>query len=312
LAVLLIGCTATPPSILSSSSPAGTASPTTKADAQSATQAEAARLLALVTVPPGSTKQQASSSSALGSPVMGTPASTSLILATQFWSVPLPLQAAWDWFGANPPAGLTQAGTARSSSQDGQEPIAWGYGYSAPSSDAWKGAGVDIGLAPIDANTTSVRVDGLALWLDPTPLSDDQPGSRMRATIAGGCPESDQGYVGVTNPPPALTTALLPSQPPTGGLVCRYDGLNGQTFAVTSQTTLDAASAAALAAEFGRLPLSHTNGDVANCPMDDGAVTLVVFAFDGRTDVGLWVKTSGCQTVANGFIVTANDGTVVP
>jgi len=46
--------------------------------------------------------------------------------------------------------------------------------------------------------------------------------------------------------------------------------------------------------------------------MDDGAVTLVVFAFDGRTDVGLWVKTSGCQTVANGFILTVNDGTVVP
>lgn len=63
--------------------------------------------------------------------------------------------------------------------------------------------------------------------------------------------------------------------------------------------------------QYWNVPLSHAAGDLV-CPMDDAAVTAVAFAFAGRDDVDLWVKTSGCLTVANGFITTANDGTVTP
>jgi len=280
--------------------------------AQSATQAEASRLLSLVKLPPQATELQGASPEALDGPAMGTPASTSLVLATKYWSVPLSLQATWDWFGANPPDGLQPSGTMHASAQAGQQQVVWGYGYGAPASLAWTGAGVNIGMTAISANVTAVRVDGLALWLDQTPLRDDQVGLRMNVRVATGCPESSQNYVGVTNPPPALTDTLLPSQSPTNGLVCRYQGVGDQAFTIESQAVLNAASAAALAEEFQQLPLSHTNGNVINCPNDDGAVTVVVFAFSDRADFSLWVRTKGCGTVANGSILTANQGTVVP
>jgi len=188
----------------------------------------------------------------------------------------------------------------------------WGYGYASAPAAAWKSAGVDIGLTSIGTSTTLVRADGYAIWLDPTPLPDNQPGSRMRITMATGCPTSDEGYAGVTNPPPALADALLPPQAPTGGLVCRYYGMNDRPYALKSQAVLDSGGATALAQEIQRLPLTHTNGDIIFCPMDDGAATVVVLAYPHRGDVDLWVRTTGCQTIANGYILTANDGTITP
>ncbi|MCL2783489.1 MAG: hypothetical protein FWD80_05900, partial [Propionibacteriaceae bacterium] len=72
------------------------------------------------------------------------------------------------------------------------------------------------------------------------------------------------------------------------------------------------ASAVALAAQFTQLPLSHTDGTMTSCPMDDGAFTVVAFAFGDRLDFDLWVKTNGCATVANGFILTENIGVAIP
>ncbi|MCL2463863.1 MAG: hypothetical protein FWF28_02175 [Micrococcales bacterium] len=280
--------------------------------AMAATQAEVARLLSLVRVPAGSVEVRDPPSDLLDGPVMGSPMTSSLMVATGYWQVPLSLQATWDWFGAHRPGGLAQTGTSRGSSDWGKKDIVLGYGYAAPSSAAWTGAEIDIGMTAIDGTHTVVRADGVALWLDPTPVSDDQPGSRMYVTVAGGCPGSDQGYVGVTNPPPELNTTLVPPQQPTGGLVCRYFGMNDHPFALESHAVLGATEAEALAEKIGNLPLSHTDGDLVSCPFDDASTTVVAFAFPGRADVDLWVKANGCQTVANGFILAANDGTIQP
>lgn len=134
----------------------------------------------------------------------------------------------------------------------------------------------------------------------------------MYITVTDGCLSSDNGYVGVTNPPPVLNAALLPSQTPIGGLICRYYGLGKNPYTIESQNVLDAASAITLADSFGQLPVSHTVGDETWCPMDDNSATVVVFTYENRPNVDLWVKPNGCGFVANGFISVANAGVIVP
>ncbi|MCL2465133.1 MAG: hypothetical protein FWF28_08720 [Micrococcales bacterium] len=75
-------------------------------------------------------------------------------------------------------------------------------------------------------------------------------------------------------------------------------------FQLQSYDLLDGEDAADLAMRFRRIPLTNPfiPGETYNCPMDDGAVTVVAFSYAARPDVALWVKTNGCQTVSNGSI----------
>ena len=261
---------------------------------------EAGRLLRLVVVPPGSVKLTSGPSSLLTGPTMGTPMTTSLIDASAFWKVPLPMNATLSWFTKHPPGGLVQSrsgstaihGTTTSS----------GYAYDAPSSTAWTGASVEIGVAPIGPNTSVLRADGMAMWIDPVPFRDTRPGLRVRVAVASGCPAGDRGVVGVTNTLRSLERSLVPPGSPTAGLVCEYDGLNGQPFALKRTTALDRTAAGALSVKARRLPLGHVDGAVTNCPMDDASITLVALLYPGGANVDLWIETTGCTTVSNGFI----------
>jgi hypothetical protein len=263
-------------------------------------QADAKRLLETVVVPPGSVRLTGSASSLLSGPVMGTPRTTSLIDDTAFWAVPIPMSAALAWFVEHHPGGLAQSGTGSSSSHGVM--TSSGYSFSAPSSAAWTGASVEIGVAPIGPGTSGVRADGMATWIDPIPFSDTQSGPRMRVTMASSCPTSDQGFVGVTNPPPPLERSLLPRGAPSGGLVCGYYGSNGHPFALDRKTVLDASAAEALSVEILRLPLGHLDGEVTNCPMDDGSATVVALVYPDGANVDLWMATTGCPAVSNGYI----------
>lgn len=278
----------------------GTSTTATASGNKAKARAEAERLLGSVTVPAGSVRLSGDPSSLLPGPVMGTPATTSLIDDTAFWRVPMSMSATLAWFAGHHPGGLPQSGTASSSTRG--TTTTSGVSYDAPSSAAWTGGSVQIGVAPAGSGTSVVRADGMALWIDPVPVPDDQPGPRLRITLASGCPSRDGGFVGVTNLPPPLDSSLLPPGPPAGGLACRYYGMNGQPFALEGRTVMDAAAAAAFSTTVGRLPLGHLDGQVVNCPAEDGSATVVALAYpDGRT-IDLWLATTGCARTSNGYI----------
>jgi len=55
-----------------------------------------------------------------------------------------------------------------------------------------------------------------------------------------------------------------------------------------------------------RLPLSHPDGEVVNCPNDDGSAEVLAPAYPGRPDVDLWIKLNGCRGVSNGHILAGH------
>jgi hypothetical protein len=131
------------------------------------------------------------------------------------------------------------------------------------------------------------------------------PGSpKLQVSVAAGCPASVAGYADVVNTFPG--PPLLPAAP-TAGLICQYGpgvGLgpdsSGRSLLVSS-TRLDQTQAQQLARAIRQLDLAGPSG-VFFCPMDDGAVDVIGFTYPGRSDVGLWYTTSGCQTLDNGRI----------
>ena len=156
---------------------------------------------------------------------------------------------------------------------------------------------------PVDG-TSLVRVDAIVIWLDPRPLQDDAAGLRLRVTRHGGCPTSDAHVVGVTNAGSDLDRSLLPSGQPVGGLICDYVGMNGKANSLLRATRLDADSARRLAAVVDTISLAHTNGGFRSCGMDEGAYSVLVFAYPQRPDVDLWWARGGCQPVSNGHIAS--------
>jgi hypothetical protein len=263
-----------------------------------AAQAEASRLLGLVVLPRGSAKLATSPPSILSGPAMGIPGTTSLIDDTAFWQIPMSMSQTLAWFSAHHPGDLPWGGTGWA----GDRGItSEGYSYEAPDSAAWIDAAVEVNVTEIAVNTSGVRGDGMAAWIDPVPYSDNPPGPRMRVKVTGGCPASDQGYVGVTNPPPPLDSSLLPHGVATGGLACAYYGGNGKPFALKSSTVMDAATAEGFAVKLKALRVGHLDGEVLHCPMDDGSVTAVALTYAGCTTVDLWMA-GGCAETSNGYI----------
>jgi hypothetical protein len=111
----------------------------------------------------------------------------------------------------------------------------------------------------------------------------------------------------VQNAAPGLGSALLPPASPTAGLLCEYEGMNGNPFSLLSQRSLDAATAAHLAATTRAISLSHLDDTVTSCPMADGSADLLMFSYSGSPDVGLWYLRNGCQSIANGEVLASPD-----
>ena len=141
------------------------------------------------------------------------------------------------------------------------------------------------------------------MWLDPVPEQDLGSARRIRLTVAGGCPDSDAGFGDVANSGPGLTGRLLPATAPAAGLECRYHGMNGPAWRLRSMTRLNVASAARVASSMARIPLSHLDGEVLNCPLDDGSAEVIALSYAGRPDVDLWITPTGCSGVSNGYIL---------
>jgi len=264
-------------------------------------RAEARRLLARAPVPPRAVRI-AQTPRSLSMPPLGSPAVGTLIDKVGVWRLATPFWQAQRWLRSHPPRGLPRDGSAGDTGPGGVSVT--GYAYSGPRSRAWESADLEVSVAPFGGGSV-LRADAMVVWLDPRPLPDNGRGPRLRVTITGGCPASDSQIVGVRNPGPGLARRLVPAGQPVAGLECRYYGMNGRPWHLRRTVRLTAAQARRQAGNASRLPLSHTNGGVMNCPMDDGSAEVIVLAYPGRPDVDLWMLTSGCQSIGNGHISAA-------
>ncbi|MBI1377005.1 MAG: hypothetical protein GC157_05935 [Frankiales bacterium] len=260
-------------------------------------QLEVARLLSSAPLPPGATP--VAGAGPVGYP--GGPAASTSESDHRSYRLALIPTAATDWVRRHPPSGLVLGSTGRSGSTAG-EVLHTGFEEPAPAADLLGGW---LTYSVAGSGTGSVlRVDAYVVWLDPTPVADAARGPRVRVAVATGCPASAVGVVGVRNPGRDLSGALLPDGAPTGGLVCRYAGMNdARPGRLDTSTTLGPAAAQALARRVSALPLAHDDGP-RSCPSSDGSLALVALSYAERPDVDLAV-TGGCGAVANGTIMAA-------
>jgi hypothetical protein len=273
----------------------------TAAGNRAAAWAEAARLLSLARVPPGAVRL-ARPPRSLPGPALGRPAVVSLVDRVVGWRVGLPFAAVRAWLPAHPPRGLPSDGSASGGNAVTGQATMTGTSYRGPASRAWQSADLEISTAPAGSDASMIRVDAVIVWLDPRPVPSGPGAHPVRVTVAGGCPPIDQGVTGVANPGAGLTRRLLPPGQPAAGLRCRYDGLNGHPWHLVAARRLTAPAARQAARPMARLPLSHPDGEVVNCPMDDGSAEVLALAYPGRPGVDLWIKLNGCGGVSNGYI----------
>ncbi|MHA3701223.1 hypothetical protein ACXR2U_03500 [Jatrophihabitans sp. YIM 134969] len=299
----LAGCASAPVSTPTARAAATSAAPTAAGN-RAAAQAAADRLATGAVLPPGAVAVDRPPEG-LSGPVTGIPLSTQLIDTVRYASVPMTMSEATAWFDAHPQGGLLANGTGSTGSLSGPTTSGFAYAPPGPPPD-WGTATLDISLAA-DGSTTALRIDGIAQWVDPTPVRDTAGGPALRVSVADGCPVSDRGFLDVVNlDAPDLDDRLLPTAAPTGGLRCSYDGGNGSPPSALSQTSaLDASQAASAATELSRIPLGSRGSGPRNCPMDDGRATVWVFSYAGRADVDVWQRTSGCGGATNGHIVAS-------
>jgi hypothetical protein len=278
-----------------------TGRPATAAGNRAAAQAEAARLLSLARVPPGAVRV-ARPPRSLSGPALGTQGVASLVDRVVAWRVGLPVAAVRAWLSAHQPRGLPWEGSARSGSAGTGSAAVTGSSYRGPGNPAWQSADLEIGTAPAGPGVSMIRVDAVIVWLDPRPVPSGPGAHPVRVTVAGGCPPTDRGVTGVLNPGAGLTRRLLPPGPPTAGMRCRYDGLNGHPWQLVAADRLTARQARQAARWIAAMPLSHPDGEVVFCPFDDGSAEVLALAYAGRPDVDLWIRLNGCRGVSNGYI----------
>gem|GEM_PF-5348565 len=121
------------------------------------------------------------------------------------------------------------------------------------------------------------------------------PRPTMRMNVSAGCAPSITGYTDVAN-----TFAGPPLVPagPSGGLLCEYGAVgNGR---LTRSVRLNGPQSRQFADTIRAIDLSVQPSGPVSCPADFGTVTTIGFSYPNQSDVGLWYKTSGCQTLDNG------------
>lgn len=297
----LVGCGTSGSSRLQTRSP-GDSSANANTNAQRAERA-ADHLLSLAQVP--SAAQPLSSAPENLTQPESRPDVESLVDRSKFWKVGMSFDDTLSWLHAHPPSGLKNTGSFNGG---GPGYRIGGYVYDAPDAPGVTEQQLQMSITNLNASTTAIRADGMAVWLDPRPIPDTTEGKRLRVTVAHGCPDSRGHTVGVTNDNPQLAKSLLPAGQPTAALVCRYLGANDKPpFGLGNTRTLNQTEARRLADAARAIDLSHVVGGSTSCPMDDGSVTVIVFAYRGQPDIDLWFARTGCQFLSNGSII-ANAG----
>jgi hypothetical protein len=233
------------------------------------------------------------------------PAVSSLIDVKQFWRVDMSFRKAGHWVMTHPAQGLREDGWGSGSSHG--EVTSRFVVFAAPDTTSWVEAQLQVEVVRGRSGTSLWRVDGMAVWLDPRPIIDRFSGRRARVTTESGCPGSDRHFHDVRNFGTRLATAMLPGGTPSAVLLCRYHGLNVARFTLVQHKRFGRHVAARLANRVRALPLSHVDGSVQSCALDDGSVIVLAFAFPHRSGVALWYAYTGCPTLDNGKIVAVRD-----
>ncbi len=293
---------------VTSGSGSATSVPTLAANERAA-RLEGQRMLASAVIPASASQLRRAPASLAAGPAVGESSVTSQTDSVGYWKVPMDLAAAFSWLQAHPPRGLTYNGSGSSGGPGGIETE--GLVYSAPDGTGWTDAELALTVAPAGTAFVYMRVDGIAQWLDPTPLSDDATGLRLRVTPAGGCPANDRSVVGVTNPGTGLTASLLPPEDPTGALICRYgavymlQGHSQPPATLIAHRLVDRATAAKLAKVIAQFQVAHTDGGGSSCPSGSGAADVIAFSYADRDPVDIWSASTGCDYITNGHIMAA-------
>jgi hypothetical protein len=139
------------------------------------------------------------------------------------------------------------------------------------------------------------------------PLTHNPTGRLLRTTVAENCPTSIAGYDGVKNRAGVLNNRLLPRGNPIAGVICLYNGLNTMAgLGLARRIVLSVPDANELAHSINSLLITHREiSELQGCPQDTDNNQIIVLGYPGRTDVDLWYHASGCQTLSNGFVSTA-------
>lgn len=125
---------------------------------------------------------------------------------------------------------------------------------------------------------------------------------QTRVTLARGCPSTLLGAQDVRNGGDDLTDRFTPPHPTTG-LVCRYNFTadRRQGAVLYRQARLTAAQADPLADQLNRILTGTETGRPHSCPEDPGpVVTILVFGYSQHSDVDIWYRQNGCQSLDNG------------
>ncbi len=139
--------------------------------------------------------------------------------------------------------------------------------------------------------------NGAGTWFQPS-------SPKLEVNVARGCPSALAGLQDVVNtfPGPPLVQGG-----PRAGLICWYGAIYrlgptpaSQRLLATSKR-LDEGQAQELATVIRSLTLTVSVG-AFHCPADFGEVAVIGFEYQGKADVGLWYRTTGCQTLDNGRI----------
>jgi hypothetical protein len=153
------------------------------------------------------------------------------------------------------------------------------------------GGGTAAGLA------VAGGANGAGTWFQPS-------SPKLEVNVAKGCPSSLASLQDVVNTFPG--PPLVPAEP-RAGLICRYGPMYGlgptparRTLLATSKR-LNEGQAQVLATVIRSLTLTVSVG-ASSCPADFGEAAVIGFAYHGKADVGLWYRTTGCQTLDNGRI----------
>jgi len=269
-------------------------------------RAEIAHQLELVKLPPGAERVSSSPVHELSTGPPQSSASGNFIYTTRWWTVPSSLDQTIAWIQEHPPLSAAngssgQFGTGTSS---GPHFSIKYLVYQDRPTRAYQNAWLEISVVSLSPNISGVRADGTAVWLTSQPTPDRREGPSIRVTTAGGCPTSIAGYHDISNPRShELTVRLLPANRPTGAIRCRY-----QDSSLIKQEGLDAAKAQTLARTINGLPLGSPGRIVSmGCGLTEGRAQLteiIVFSYQGRSDIDLWHGYECFPSVANGFITT--------
>lgn len=300
LAAVAAGCTSSPGVTVTVARPAHSAAARSN---ERVAEREARRLVELARLPHGAAGTRDRPAS-LAVPVIGGPVVDELVTATRYWRVPMPADSAFAWLRSHAPRGLTPESSTPMPLADPVQ--AAGLNYWAGRTPAYDSAELAVSVTSHGSGSI-VRVDGLVVWLDTLPLPDSNTATRVRFTTHDACPRpsTPPRVPGVRNTGDDLHARMLPAQPPSGALVCRYaDGrFDPHPFGPSGAVHLDATRARALASVAQSLRLSHSDGPLLGCGGYDPGSALLAFAYPGRDDVDLWLGLGSCGRVGNGFII---------